>query len=62
MTEGAPQEHGVRSIWGLWESHTEAIINVRFGDADAETWRSVRVEKFLAGWEKTNKDKHDQAC
>ena len=28
------------SIRGLWESQTEAIIDVRFGDAYTDTWKS----------------------
>ena len=44
-----------------WESYTEAMIDVRFRDAGAETWKPVRMDKLLEGWEKTNKDKHGQA-
>ena len=40
----------------------EVITGVRFGDADAETWKPVRIDKFLAGWEKSKKVKHGQAC
>ena len=50
------------SIQGLLESQTEAIIDVRFGYADAETWNPVRMDKLLADWDKTKKDKHGQAC
>ena len=40
----------------------EAIIDVRFGDADTDSLKPVRMDKLLAGWEKLNKDKHGQAC
>ena len=50
------------SIRGLWDIQTEAIIDVRFGDSDAETWNPVRMDKLLADWDKTKKDKHAQAC
>ena len=49
---------GLRVNMGLWESQTEAIIDVGLGDADAETWKPVRMDKLLAGWDKTKKDKH----
>ena len=26
-------------IWGLWDRQTDAIINVKLGDADADTYR-----------------------
>ena len=50
------------STRGLWEIQTEETINVRFGDYDTETWKPVRVDKLLVGWEKTNNDKPGQAC
>ena len=36
------------------------IIDSRFGDDDAETWKPVIMGKLLAGWEKIKKDKHGQ--
>ena len=50
------------SIWGLWESQTGRIIDIRFGYAGANTWKPVRMDKLLEYWEKTNKNKHGQAC
>ena len=35
-------------IQGLWEIQTEAIIDVRFGDADANTWNTQGMDKLLA--------------
>ena len=57
-----PETRGNVPIRGLWKTQTEAIIDVRFGDADTETWEPYRMDKLLAGWEKTKKDKHGQAC
>ena len=57
-----PETRGEVSIRGLLESQTEGIIDVRFVDADAETWKLVRMYKFLAGREKIKKYKHGQAC
>ena len=48
------------SIQGLGESQIEAIIDVRFGDADAETWKPEGMDNLLARWEKIKKDKHGQ--
>ena len=48
-----PETQGELLIQGLWEIQTEAIIGVSFGDADVETWKPVRMDKFLAGWDKT---------
>ena len=39
----------------------EEIIDVRFGDDDAYSWKPLRMNKLLSGWEKINKDKHGQA-
>ena len=41
---------------------TEAIIDVRFWDNDTYSWKPVRIDKSLSGWEKLKKDKHGQAC
>ena len=57
-----PETRGGVFIRGLCESQTEATIYVRFEDADADSWKPVRMDELLAGWEKLNKDKHGQAC
>ena len=57
-----PETRGAMSIQGLWENQTEVIIGVKFGDAEADSWKPVRMDKLLEGWEKINKDKHGQAC
>ena len=45
-------------IRGLWERHTDAIINVRFGGSDKDTYNHEPMDKILASWEKQKKDKH----
>ena len=57
-----PETHGDVSIWGLLESQTEAIIDIRFGDTDADSWKPFSMDKLLTGLEKLKKDKHGQAC
>ena len=37
-------------IWILWEIQTDAIIEVRFGDADADTYKYEPMYKLLACW------------
>ena len=46
------------SIQGLWEIQTDAIVDIRFGDADAETWKTEGMDKLFPRWEVFNKDKH----
>ena len=57
-----PETRGDFSIQGLWDIQTEAIIDIRFGNTDAETWNPVIIEKLLVGWEKNKKEKYGQAC
>ena len=49
-------------IRGLWEIHTDAIIDVRFGDSDAETYRKETMDKLLDHWEKEKKDNYGKHC
>ena len=57
-----PETQGDVSIRFLWESQTEAIIEIGFGDGDANTCIPARMDRFLASREKTKKEKHGQAC
>ena len=47
-------------IRGLCESQTDAIIDVRFGDADADTYKHKPMDKLVTRWEKEEKDKHGE--
>ena len=49
-------------IRGLWEQQTDAIIDIKLSNADANTYRFEPMDKLLARWEKTNKDKHSEHC
>ena len=40
----------------------EAIIDVRIGDADANSWKPLTMHKLLEGWEKLKKDNNRKAC
>ena len=45
-------------VRGLWESQTYSIINVRFGDTDADTYNKDPMDNLLDSCYKWNKDKH----
>ena len=47
-----PETRGGVSIRGISEIMMEEIIDVRFGDDDAYSWRPVRMDRFLSSWEK----------
>ena len=49
-------------IRGLYEIHTEAIIEVSFGDADAETYKTEGMGTLFPRWEKMKKYKNGQHC
>ena len=57
-----PETRGDVSIRGLRESQKESIIDIRFVDADADTWKPEGIDKLLDWWEKTKRDKHGQHC
>ena len=46
------------SIRGLWKFQTEAIIEVSFGDYDADTSKPEEMDNILAQWWEIKKDKH----
>ena len=45
-------------IRGLWEIQNDVIIDVRFGDADMDTYKYDPMDKLLIIWDKENKDNH----
>ena len=47
-------------IWGLWESKTGAIIDVRFGYSDRDTYKKDTTKPLLSWWVKENKDKQSK--
>ena len=55
---GGLETRGEVFIRGLWESQTDSIIDVRFGDADADPYKYEPIENLLARREKENKDNH----
>ena len=49
-------------IRGLWDRQTYAIIDVKLGDADTDTYRFESTKNLLAQWEKMKKDNHNKHC
>ena len=45
-------------IWGLWGQQDEAIIDVKIGDSDADSYRYEPMSALLDWWDKIKKDKH----
>ena len=57
-----PETWGDVLIKGLWEIHTDAIIDIRFGDADGEIYVKEGMDTIFTRWEKMKKDKHGWHC
>ena len=49
---GILETRGDVLIWGLWEIHTDDIIDIRFGDLDADTYKNEPMDKLLDFWDK----------
>ena len=45
-----PETRGGMLIQGLWEIQKEAIIDVKFGDADRETCKNEVMNTLLPMW------------
>ena len=49
-------------IQGSWDHQVDAIIDVKLGDNDADTYKYLPMESLLARWEKIKKNKHGKHC
>ena len=49
-------------VQGLWDRQIEAIIDVKIGDADADSYKYEPMASLLARWETIKKDKHSKHC
>ena len=49
-------------VRGLWDCQVDAIIDVKLGDADVDTYKYELMKALQARWEKINKDKHGKKC
>ena len=49
-------------IQGLWDCHFDATIDVKLGDAHADTYKYESMTSLLARWENIKRDKHGKHC
>ena len=49
-------------IWGLWGIQTDAIIDIRFQDSGADTYKHEPMEILMTLWENQKKDKNRKHC
>ena len=49
-------------IRGLWDRQVDAVIDIKIGDADADTYKYEPMTSLLARWGKIKKDKHGKHC
>ena len=49
-------------IEGLWDRQVDAIIDVKLGDSDTDTYKYKPMISLLVRWEIINKDKHGNHC
>ena len=45
-------------IRSLCEIQTDAIIDIRFGDADMDNYEKEVIDKIFPRWEQMKKEKH----
>ena len=57
-----------KEAWGdvmtrcLWDCQINAIIGIKIGDTDTDTYRYEPMIDLMYTWEKTKKDKHVKHC
>ena len=49
-------------VRGLWGQQDDAIIDVKLGNADADSYKYETMTALLALWYTINKDKHGKHC
>ena len=47
---------------GLWDCQIYAIIDVKLGDAEADSYKYEPMTALLSRWEIIKKDKHSKHC
>ena len=47
---------------GLWDRQVDTIIDVKLGDADADSYKYEPMAALLARWETIKNDKHSKHC
>ena len=49
-------------IRGLWDFQFDAIIDVKLGDSDADTYKYKPMTSLLVRWENIKKNKYGKHC
>ena len=49
-------------IQGLWESQTDAINDIRFGDSENETYKKKPMKPLLVWWDIEKKENQGKHC
>ena len=49
-------------VLGLWYQQSEAIIDVKLGNYDANSCKCAPMAALLTWWETIKKDKHGKHC
>ena len=49
-------------IRGLWDRQVDAIIDIKLGDVDVDTYKYEPMTSILVRWENIKKDKHSKHC
>ena len=49
-------------VRGLWGRQFDAIIDVKLGDADADSYKYEPMTSLLARWKTIKKNKHNKNC
>ena len=55
-----PETRGDVLIRRLWEIQTDAIIDIRFGDAGAETYVKERMDTTVPRWDQMKNENHER--
>ena len=49
-------------VRGLWDRQVDSIIDIKLGDANADSYKYEPMTALLARWETTKKEKHGKQC
>ena len=53
---------GDMMVQGLWDRQVDAIIDIKLGDADTDSYKYEPMEVLLSRQETIKKDKHGKIC
>ena len=65
IRQGSDKDKEIRGdamVQGLWDRQVDAIIYVKIGEADADSYKYEPTAALLARWEMIKKYKHNKHC